>query len=308
VLPSIFDLLAITHGLILRSALLFALATNPAFAQPQAGLDFQSLQSLAQQANRGTPARELFSRASEPAQMPPRAIGAYSRGCLAGAVEMPMKGEAWLVDPSSRNRKWGHPNLVKVLERVAHKSKQVAGWPGIFISDLSQARGGPMFDGHLSHQTGLEADIWLMPMPGPEVPEKTLETMHAPQLVARSGKDVEQSLWTPGHGAVIKAAAEEDEVALVFVNAAIKVALCREAGADRRWLSKVLPVSGHDGHFHIRLRCPKGSAGCSGQGPVGGGDGCPVRHFPPELPARGHKNPTTVAGLPADCRKVLLAP
>jgi penicillin-insensitive murein endopeptidase len=309
VLPSTACSAAIPKELILRSVLLLAFSSGPALAQAPTRLDTPSLRSFIQQSNRSTPAREFFARASEPAQIPPRAIGSYSRGCLAGAVALPMKGEAWQVDPSSRDRNWGHPSLVKLLERLGHKSRQVAGWPGIFISDLSQARGGPMPDGHVSHQSGLEADIWLMPMPSPDVPLKVLEEMPAPQLVDKSGKDVDASKWTPGHGAVIRAAAEEDEVALILVNAAIKKALCRETSAkDRGWLRKLVTATGHDGHFHIRLRCPPDSPGCSGQAPVGGGDGCGSIHFPPELPPRGGKSRVTMDGMPAACKQVLLAP
>jgi murein endopeptidase len=69
-------------------------------------------------------------------------------------------------------------------------------------------------------------------------------------------------VWNPGHFAVIKAA--DPLVGRVCVNAAIKKALCREAGSDRAWLEKVRPVVGHDYHFHVRLRCrataPKSSS------------------------------------------------
>ena len=51
----------------------------------------------------------------------------------------------------------------------------------------------------------------------------------------------------------------------IFVNAAIKKALCREAKGDRSWLSKVRPWYGHDYHFHIRMRCPSGATECKGQ-------------------------------------------
>src|SRR3712207_7150232 len=37
---------------------------------------------------------------------------------------------------------------------------------GLLVGDMSQPRGGPMLTGHASHQIGLDADIWLTPMPG----------------------------------------------------------------------------------------------------------------------------------------------
>ena len=39
-----------------------------------------------------TPAKELFARKSTPLRGPPRSIGYYSAGCLAGAVALPMTG------------------------------------------------------------------------------------------------------------------------------------------------------------------------------------------------------------------------
>ncbi len=105
----------------------------------------------------------------------------------------------------------------------------MAGWPGLLIGDISQPRGGPMFTGHASHQVGLDADMWLTPMPNHELSRAEREEMSATMVVAESRLDVDPNIWTPGHMAVIKAAAEEPRVERIFVNAAIKKALCREA-------------------------------------------------------------------------------
>ena len=42
-------------------------------------------------------------------------------------------------------------------------------------------------------------------------------------------------------------------------DAAIKKALCREAGKDRTFLRKVRPWWGHNYHFHVRIGCQPGS-------------------------------------------------
>ena len=76
-----------------------------------------------------------------------RAIGYYTSGCLAGGVALPINGKTWQVMRLSRNRNWGHPNLVKFLERFAEKAPKV-GWPGLLVGDLAQPRGGPMLTGH----------------------------------------------------------------------------------------------------------------------------------------------------------------
>ena len=120
------------------------------------------------------------------------------------------------------------------------------------------------------------------------------------------------------HVAVIRAAAKDPQVARIFVNAAIKKALCRGAGNDRGWLSKVRPYYGHDYHFHVRIVCPPGSTNCEPQPAVPEGDGCgkdldwwfrdSVLHPRPPLIPPKPKPPLTMAGLPPECRQVLLAP
>src|SRR5215831_2376347 len=43
------------------------------------------------------PAKELFARKSTPFPGPPRSIGGYFDGCLAGAVALPITGPSWQV-------------------------------------------------------------------------------------------------------------------------------------------------------------------------------------------------------------------
>lgn len=69
-------------------------------------------------------------------------------------------------------------------------------------------------------------------------------------------------------------AASYPQVERVFVNPAIKKKLCDTWRGDRSLLGKVRPVYGHDSHFHIRMHCPDGVAGCKPQAPVAAGDGC----------------------------------
>jgi penicillin-insensitive murein endopeptidase len=44
---------------------------------------------------------------------------------------------------------------------------------------MSQPRGGPMLTGHASHQIGLDADIWLTPMPNRKLSASERENMSA---------------------------------------------------------------------------------------------------------------------------------
>jgi penicillin-insensitive murein DD-endopeptidase len=303
--------------LIIVAAAVLAFAAVDARAQDKGSVNPEPLPPLAHPNDPKTPAKELFARRATPAPLAARSIGTYVRGCLAGAVALPINGKTWQVMRLSRDRNWGHPDLIRFLERLADKVPKVAGWPGLLVGDIAQPRGGPMLTGHASHQIGLDADIWLTPMPKRELTRAEREEMSATMVVAADRKDVDPSVWTHGHTEVIKAAAQDPAVERIFVNAAIKKALCREADSDRAWLHKVRPWWGHDYHFHVRMRCPADNPGCHGQPPPGEGEGCGselnwwfrdgVLHPKPSPP--GPRRPgMKVSDLPAACRQVLAAP
>ncbi|MGB8999351.1 MAG: penicillin-insensitive murein endopeptidase, partial [Pseudolabrys sp.] len=62
-------------------------------------------------------ASALFSEKKLPTLGNAMAIGYYPSGCLQGGVELPTTGPTWQVMRVSRNRNWGHPELVNFLER-----------------------------------------------------------------------------------------------------------------------------------------------------------------------------------------------
>src|SRR6195952_3329195 len=223
--------------LILLSLLLSAATCSVALAQDK-GIDPRLLPPLASPADPKIGAKELFARKILPAAMPTRVVGFYAKGCIAGAEALPINGDTWQVMRLSRNRNFAHPDLVALLKRLSVKAHKDAGWPGILVGDMSQPQGGPMFTGHASHQVGLDADIWLMPMPNRILSRNEREETSAINMVATNRLDIDPKVWTPQHLSVIRAAAEEPQVERIFVNAAIKKALCRETKGDRSWLSK----------------------------------------------------------------------
>ncbi len=288
-----------------------------ALAQDRGTLDPKPLPPLEHPDDPKLPAKELFARKRLPAAMPVKVIGAYNKGCIAGAAKMPITGDTWQVMRLSRNRNWGHPALVALLKRLSEKAHKDAGWPGILVGDMGQPRGGPALSGHASHQIGLDADVWLTPMPNHLLSREQREEMSATMMVRDDRLDIDPKAWTSSHLAVIRDAALEPSVQRIFVNAAIKKALCREAKGDKSWLSKVRPWYGHDYHFHIRMRCPAGSDACDGQREQEGGDGCDdlgywfkdsVLHPPPPKEPLKPPPPVTLTQLPAACRQVLNAP
>ena len=131
-----------------------------------------------------------------PVEAQARSIGFYSRGCLAGAKALPVDGESWQVVRLSRNRMWGNPAMIAFLERFSRKAKAEGVWNGILVGDISQPRGGPMLTGHASHQIGLDADVWLTPMPDRTLSREERETMSAVDMVSEDGLSV-TAHWTP---------------------------------------------------------------------------------------------------------------
>ncbi|MCF8476367.1 MAG: penicillin-insensitive murein endopeptidase [Pseudolabrys sp.] len=274
--------------------------------------------SIAEQKDKLVSAKALFAAEKLPSLGKAMAIGYYPRGCLSGGVALPVNGPTWQVMRISRNRNWGHPSLVRYLEKFAPLAAKATGWKGILVGDMAQPRGGPTPFGHRSHQTGLDVDIWFMPMPGHVLSKTEREKTSAINLVAADWKHVNPKTWTPQHADFIRVAAEQPEVERVLVNAAIKKQMCRMQGKKHPdWMDKVRPWYAHHDHIHVRLKCPAGSPNCRKQPPVPGSDGCGKaldfwfsdRVLHPKRKKGGKPpRPVTLADMPPACKTVLAAP
>ena len=219
--------------------------------------------------NKKVLAKTIFGQFTTPAKTKTESIGKYNKGCLNGGVELPIKGETWQIINSKRGRNWGHPDLISFTKSLSVKAKKI-GWKGLYIGDLGNPRGGPTPYGHVSHQSGLEVDIKmkrpnsldLSPAESNNDPRYGKRLFKELDVVTKDQKNI-NSNWTKEHMAIIKAAAKNDKVNKIFVNAAIKVWMCKNEGPiDRKWLMKVRPEKGHREHFHVRLKCPERSVNC----------------------------------------------
>lgn len=301
--------------LLLRFVVTLLAATSMARAQDIGTLNPQPLPPLAKE-DSTVPARQLFGRKTTPVPMAARSIGKYSRGCLAGGMALPVNGPTWQVMRLSRNRNWANPKMIEVLERISAKVPKI-GWRGLLVGDMAQPRGGPMLTGHVSHQIGLDADVWFTPMPDHELSRREREEMMATNVVAEDWSEVNPSIWSPTYIALLKTVAEEPEVERVLVNYAIKKALCREVKTDRHWLTKIRIVFGHNYHFHIRIKCPSDSPDCIHDPPTPTNDSCAeeiaywtandrYRPRPPQPGGPGHQ--LTLSELPPACRQIVSSP
>ncbi len=272
-------------------------------------------------------ANQLFGSVSAASDSRPMPYGSYAKGCADGLVQLPETGPTWQAMRLSRNRNWGHPVMIDFLVELSQAARQI-GWAGLYVGDISQPRGGPMTSGHASHQIGLDADIWMLPPRRLDLSRAEREEISSIPVRSADQRSITEN-WTPRHQAVMRAAALDPRVDRIFVAAAVKIEMCRTATrADRKWLQKIRPIQGHDTHFHVRLKCPRGARHCETQTPTvselsNGGDGCdetlmwwvsdeylnpkPDPNAEPAPRQRGARD-YTLADLPRQCRNVLSSP
>jgi len=239
----------------------------------------------------------------------PAAIGGPSNGCIAGAQALPAVGTGFVSIRRDRNRYYGHPETIRLIEELgAAMAKRTGRY--LMIGDLSQPRGGRMNSSHVSHQNGLDADVWLTLADSPaEALRSTPEHRDPPSMLDPT--DLEPTgRFGPDQLFLIKTAAEDPAVDRVLVNPGIKRALCRSEH-NASWLRKLRPWWGHDAHMHVRLKCPPDSPNCRPQAPVPAGSGCGAElawWFSPEARSPGGSSSGKAAPAPpppVQCRVLL---
>jgi len=168
-----------------------------------------------------------------------RAAGEPYGGRLINGRPLPVRGAGYVTwDPIRKQlpnrgwRRWGTGRLLRTIERVlAAYARRHPGAPPVLVGDLSRPRGGdfgPRFGGvgHVSHQNGLDADIYYPRrdgrLRGPRRPDQ-VDRAAAQELV----------------DAFVREGAER-----VFVGPSL----------DLRGPSRVVaPLAHHDDHLHVRL-------------------------------------------------------
>lgn len=273
-------------------------------------------------------ANKLFGAMAAPSAQDSMPIGSYAKGCAAGLVELPETGPTWQAMRLSRNRNFGQPTMVQFLMDLSAAARDIGFGRGLYIGDISQPRGGPMTSGHASHQIGLDADVWMLPPRSLSLTEADREEISS-SVVRSDDQRTVTANWTRTHRELLRLAASDPRVDRIFVAAAVKIEMCKTAKAtDKKWLQKIRPVAGHEAHFHVRLKCPKGARLCETQTPTvaelsKGGDGCdetlmwwvtdylnppkadPNKPKDEDAPKKRGPRDYTMADLPKQCKGVL---
>lgn len=278
------------HASFWRSVLVLAIAL---VAQPVAG---------------ARPAVNPWAQVDGPSTGRAVVHGRYTAGCVSGAASLAPIEAGLRVMRLSRKRNFGHPNLIRFVRELA-RAQQAAGHGSLLVGDLGQPRGGPTYTNHISHQSGLDVDVWFRVLPdGAAFPAGAPEDWGATQYVQWRDRTL-LKVWGEPQSHMVRFAAEHPDVQRIFVSPVIKRELCQRAGRERAWLGKVRPWFGHGDHMHVRLRCPPDSPGCIPQRAVPRGDGCGVELASWLAPARPGRKSTRKARpplvLPGACKALL---
>lgn len=165
-------------------------------------------------------------------------IGLPYAGRLENGVRLPQEGDDYVTwDPVNDrvpNRAWrlyGTEELVRTILKVIREYRAAnPGAPRVVIGDMSRKGGGPL-DEHVSHQNGLDVDIYY--------PRKDRE------------------LADPFSVSNIDMALAQDLVDR-FVAAGAQLVLVGPSTGLTGPSGVVLPYPNHDNHIHLRLRHPVG--------------------------------------------------
>ncbi|UXI02911.1 penicillin-insensitive murein endopeptidase [Photobacterium sp. TY1-4] len=213
-----------------------------------------------------------WEKMTQPSPGQSESIGTYNNGCLAGAASLPLEGEGYQVMRSYRGRYYGHREMIRFLHDLSHQVRQLQ-LGQLLVGDIAMPRGGRFTSGHTSHQTGLDADIWLKMADRPLSDAELVDVQPLPMVHLKDYR-INQENWGEQQALLVQLAAADVRVARIFVHPVIKEQLCQRQWTSRVWLRKVRPWWGHYYHFHVRLNCPAGDTSCTPQQAPPPGDGC----------------------------------
>jgi hypothetical protein len=162
-----------------------------------------------------------------------RAVGVPHGGQLVAGVALPRRGPDWVTwdpvrdrVPNRANRLYGTDALVRMLldviadYRAAHPAA-----PKVVVGDLSRSGGGDI-DEHVSHENGLDVDVYYPRRDG---------KLRPPALAAQVDRRLAQDLLDR------------------FVAAGAQVVFVGYSTPFRGSRDVVVPYPNHDNHMHVRI-------------------------------------------------------
>ncbi len=160
-------------------------------------------------------------------------------GSLADGTQLPLDGPDWVTwdpvtdrVPNAPKRLYGTEHTIRTIVAVAAAYRAAhPDAPRLVIGDISREGGGPMTDEHVSHQNGLDVDIYF-----PRLDDKLEAPVAHDQIDRRLSQDLVDRFVAAG-------------ARMIFVG----------YGSGLRGPSGVvIPYAGHDYHMHVRFPPPGG--------------------------------------------------
>ena len=165
-------------------------------------------------------------------------VGLPYDGHLVDGTQLPIDGPAWVTwdpvtdsVPNLRDRLYGNQHTIRTIIAVTeayHRAHPHA--PRVVVGDLSRTDGGPM-DQHVSHQNGLDVDIYY-----PRVDHKLQAPTQSDQIDHPLAQDLLDRFVAAG-------------AQMIFVG--FHARLHGPSGV-------VIPYPNHEYHMHVRFPPPRG--------------------------------------------------
>jgi hypothetical protein len=189
-----------------------------------------------------SPVHPTAERAETPAAIEwhhAASVGLPYNGSLFHGTQLPIEGPDWVTwnpvtdsVPNAASRVYGNDRTIRAIVSVtgAYRAANPSA-PRVLVGDISRPGGGPMTDEHVSHQNGLDVDIYFPRVDG---------TLRAPVAPG----DIDHRLAQDLLDRFVAAGAQ-----MVFVG--YSTGLHGAAGV-------VIPYAGHENHMHVRFPPPGG--------------------------------------------------
>ena len=180
---------------------------------------------------------------AEPAPMAVRvewrqatSLGLQYAGRLVDGTQLPVEGPDWVTwnpatdsSPNLPRRLHGHERTIRAVVGVATAYRKAhPGAPKLVVGDISFPAGGPM-DQHVSHQNGLDVDVYYPRLDG---------WLRAPTTTEQIDRRLAQDLLDR------------------FLAAGAKVVFVGYSTGLRGPSGVVVPYPNHENHMHVRFPAP----------------------------------------------------
>jgi hypothetical protein len=163
-----------------------------------------------------------------------RSFGLPWSGSLIDGTQLPIEGPSWVTwnpvtdrVPNEPKRLYGNERTIRAIVAVTHAYRAAhPRAPRVVIGDISREGGGPMADEHVSHQNGLDVDVYF--------PRRD-RALRAPRAPAQIDHRLAQDLVDR------------------FVAAGAQMIFVGYASGLHGPNGIVIPYAGHEYHMHVRF-------------------------------------------------------